>query len=82
MNFAEALITSCRSPDKLFKFLDLSKGLLDIWFLLDSTKFSGALILQSYDKIGEVVRGVLSDFERSVVRELLIIPEVGGQFTS
>lgn len=59
MNFAEALITSRISPDKLFKFFDLSKVLLNSWVLLECTNFSrakgpeGTLVMRSYDKIGE-----------------------------
>ncbi|KAM7493339.1 hypothetical protein LguiB_027948 [Lonicera macranthoides] len=84
MNFAEALINSFRSPEKLFKFLDLSKRLSNTWVLLDPTYFSwakgpeGAPVLRSNDKIGEVVRAILSDFEKSVAYELSTISEPGG----
>ena len=85
MNFAEALITSCISPDKLFKFFDLSKVLLNSWVLLECTNFSGAkgpegtLVMHSYDKIGEKVRGILLDFEKNVVYELSTIPVAGDK---
>ncbi|KAM7493336.1 hypothetical protein LguiB_027945 [Lonicera macranthoides] len=84
MNFAEALINSFRSPEKLFKFLDLSKRLSNTWVLLDPTYFSltkgpeGAPVLRSSDKIGEVVRAILSDFRKSVAYEMSTISGVRG----
>ncbi|KAM7493333.1 hypothetical protein LguiB_027942 [Lonicera macranthoides] len=84
MNFAEALIASRRSPDKLFKFLALSEGLSNTRVFACPRNYSwakgpeGAPVLHMNDKIGEVVRAILSDFEKSVAYELSTIPEAGG----
>ncbi|KAM7490456.1 hypothetical protein LguiA_033377 [Lonicera macranthoides] len=84
MNFAEALITSRRSPDKLFKFLDLSKGLSNTWDMLDPANFwwakrpEGAPVLRSNDKVSEVVRAILLDFEKSIAYELSTFSEPRG----
>ncbi|KAM7493335.1 hypothetical protein LguiB_027944 [Lonicera macranthoides] len=84
MNFAEALITSRRSPDKLFKFLDLSKGLSNTWDMLDPANFwwakrpEGAPVLRSNDKVSEVVRAILFDFEKSIAYELSTFSEPRG----
>ncbi|KAM7490453.1 hypothetical protein LguiA_033374 [Lonicera macranthoides] len=84
MNFVEALINSFRSPEKLLKFLDLSKLLSNTWVLLDPTNFlwakgpEGAPVLLSSDKIGEVVRAILSDFWKSVAYEMSTIFGVRG----
>ncbi|KAM7490449.1 hypothetical protein LguiA_033370 [Lonicera macranthoides] len=84
LNFAEALIASRRSPDKLFKFLDLSKGLSNTRVFPCPRNYlwakgpEGAPVLHMNDKIGEVVRATLSDFEKSVAYELSTIPEAGG----
>ncbi|KAM7490451.1 hypothetical protein LguiA_033372 [Lonicera macranthoides] len=71
MTFAEALVNSLRSPEKLFKFLDLAERLSNTWR-------EGAPVLRSNDKIGEVVRAILSDFEKSVAYELSILSGAGG----
>ncbi|KAL6996233.1 hypothetical protein U1Q18_006368 [Sarracenia purpurea var. burkii] len=84
LNFAEAISISRRSPDKLFKILDLHDALsdllpdVDIVFQsksLESIRVQAAEILS---RLAEAARGILSEFENAVLREPSVIPVPGG----
>ncbi|CAK9179853.1 unnamed protein product [Ilex paraguariensis] len=83
-NFAEAISISRRSPEKLFKILDLHDALSDLlpdidivfeWKSSESIRVQGAEILS---RLAEAARGILSEFENAVLREPSTIPVPGG----
>nr|AGV75881.1 exocyst 70 [Nicotiana benthamiana] len=83
-NFAEAISISRRSPEKLFKILDLhdalSDLLLDIEIVFDS-KSSESIRVQAVEilsRLAEAARGILSEFENAVLREPSKVPVPGG----
>lgn len=74
-NFAEAISISRRSPEKLFKILDLHDSLMellpDIESVFDS-KSSDSIRVQAAEilsRLAEAARGILSEFENAVLRE-------------
>lgn len=74
-NFAEAISISRRTPEKLFKMLDLHDALLkllpDIDVVFDS-KLSESIRIQAAEilsRLAEAARGVLSEFENAVLSE-------------
>ncbi|KAE9615292.1 hypothetical protein Lal_00048170 [Lupinus albus] len=83
-NFAEAISISRRSPEKLFKILDLHDALMnlmpDIDFVFDS-KSSDSIRVQAAEilsRLAEAARGILSEFENAVLREPSKVPVPGG----
>ncbi|XP_022723857.1 exocyst complex component EXO70A1-like [Durio zibethinus] len=83
-NFAEAISISKRSPEKLFKMLDLHDALMellpDIEAVFDS-KSSDSIRVQATEilsRLAEAVRGILSEFENAVLREPSRVPVPGG----
>ncbi|VFQ80739.1 unnamed protein product [Cuscuta campestris] len=83
-NFAEAISISKRSPEKLFKILDLHEALSDllpdIEVVFDS-KSSKSIRVQADEilsRLGEAIRGILSEFENAVLREPSRVPVPGG----
>ncbi|XWS18796.1 hypothetical protein CRYUN_Cryun32bG0075700 [Craigia yunnanensis] len=83
-NFAEAISISRRSPEKLFKILDLHDAMMyllpDIEAVFDS-KSSDSIRVQAADilsRLAEAVRGILSEFENAVLREPSRVPVPGG----
>ncbi|KAL2933033.1 Exocyst complex component EXO70A1 [Bienertia sinuspersici] len=83
-NFAEAISISRRSPEKLFKILDLHDALgellpdIDIVFeskTAESIRVQAAEILS---RLAEAARGILSEFENAVLREPSRVPVPGG----
>ncbi|XP_022721623.1 exocyst complex component EXO70A1-like [Durio zibethinus] len=83
-NFAEAISISRRSPEKLFKTLDLHDALMnllpDIEAVFDS-KSSDSIRVQAAEilsRLAEAARGILSEFENAVLREPSIVPVPGG----
>ncbi|XP_068662697.1 exocyst complex component EXO70A1-like [Aristolochia californica] len=83
-NFAEAISISRRSPEKLFKILDLHDAVYDL--LPDITavfrsKSSESVRTQAEDilmRLAEAARGILSEFENAVQREPSKTPVPGG----
>ncbi|KAJ8756182.1 hypothetical protein K2173_024729 [Erythroxylum novogranatense] len=74
-NFAEAISISRRSPEKMFKILDLHDALMDLLPDIevvfqsksaDSVRVQAAEILS---RLAEAARGILSEFENAVLRE-------------
>ncbi|KAK8296847.1 hypothetical protein V6Z11_D05G147500 [Gossypium hirsutum] len=83
-NFAEAISISRRSPEKLFKILDLHDALMellpDIEAVFDS-KSSDSIRVQAAEilsRLAEAARGILSEFENAVLREPSRVPVPGG----
>ncbi|GKV47666.1 hypothetical protein SLEP1_g54545 [Rubroshorea leprosula] len=74
-NFAEAISISRRSPEKLFKILDLHDAwvdlLPDIEAVFDS-KSSDSIRVQAAEilsRLAEAARGTVSEFENAILRE-------------
>ncbi|KAB5574038.1 hypothetical protein DKX38_001232 [Salix brachista] len=83
-NFAEAISISRRSPEKMFKILDLHDALMDLLPDIevvfesksaDSIRVQAAEILS---RLAEAARGILSEFENAVLREPSRVPVPGG----
>ncbi|OWM86054.1 hypothetical protein CDL15_Pgr027280 [Punica granatum] len=83
-NFAEAISISRRSPEKLFKILDLHDALMDLMPDIDSVfqmKTAESIRVQAAEilsRLGEAARGILSEFENAVLREPSRVPVPGG----
>ncbi|KAK4396279.1 Exocyst complex component EXO70H1 [Sesamum angolense] len=75
---------SKRSPDKVFRLLDMYSGISDHWLEIDSI-FSFQLTitiksqaLTSLIKLGEFVHAALNDFESAVLKDSTKSPVLGG----
>lgn len=83
-NFAEAISISRRSPEKLFKILDLYDTLEDLLPDIDAvfdSKSSESIRVQAAEilsRLAEAARGILSEFENKVLREPSTTPVPGG----
>ncbi|KAL6010590.1 hypothetical protein ACLOJK_001024 [Asimina triloba] len=81
-NFAEAISISRRSPEKLFKILDLHDALSDllpdIEEVFRSTESIRVQATEILSRLAEAARGILSEFENAVQREPSKIPVPGG----
>lgn len=83
-NFAEAISISRRSPEKLFKILDLHDALSDLLPDIEvvfESKSSESIRVQAAEilsRLAEAARGILSEFENAVLREPSKIPVPGG----
>lgn len=83
-NFAEAISISRRSPEKLFKILDLHDSLADLLPDIDvvfESKQAESIRVQATEilsRLAEAARGILSEFENAVLREPSKVPVPGG----
>lgn len=83
-NFAEAISISRRSPEKLFKILDLHDALIELLPDIESVfdlKSSDSIRVQAAEilsRLAEAARGILSEFENAVLREPSKVPVPGG----
>ncbi|MBA0695643.1 hypothetical protein Goari_002253 [Gossypium aridum] len=83
-NFAEAISISRRSPEKLFKILDLHDALMDLLPDIEAvfdSKSSDSIRVQAAEilsRLAEAARGILSEFESAVLREPSRVPVPGG----
>uniref|UniRef100_A0A7C9DMF7 Exocyst subunit Exo70 family protein n=1 Tax=Opuntia streptacantha TaxID=393608 RepID=A0A7C9DMF7_OPUST len=83
-NFAEAISISRRSPEKLFKILDLHDALADLFpdiELVFESKQAESIRVQAAEvlsRLAEAARGILSEFENAVLREPSKVPIPGG----
>ncbi|XP_041000675.1 exocyst complex component EXO70A1-like [Juglans microcarpa x Juglans regia] len=83
-NFAEAISISRRSPEKLFKTLDLHDELMnlipdiDIVFESKSSESIRTQAAEILSRLSEAARGILSEFENAVLREPSRVPVPGG----
>ncbi|KAM0017546.1 putative exocyst complex component Exo70, cullin repeat-like-containing domain superfamily [Helianthus debilis subsp. tardiflorus] len=84
-NFVEAISISRRSPEKLFKILDLHDSLLDLLPDIDDvfdSKPAESIRIQAPEilsRLAEAARGMLSEFENAVLREPSKVPVPGGK---
>ncbi|OVA08321.1 Exocyst complex protein Exo70 [Macleaya cordata] len=84
LNFADAISISKRSPEKLFKILDLHDSLSDLLPDIDAvfeSDSSESIRVQAGEilvRLAEASRGILSEFENLVQREPSKIPVPGG----
>lgn len=83
-NFSEAIAISRRSPEKLFKILDLYEALsellpdIEVVFsdeMCSSVKMQASEILT---RLGEAGRGIFTEFENAIQRETSKTPIPGG----
>ncbi|KAK8618725.1 hypothetical protein V6N13_132707 [Hibiscus sabdariffa] len=83
-NFAEAISISRRSPEKLFKILDLHDALMDLLPDIEAvfdSKSSESIRVQAAEilsRLAEAARGILSEFESAILREPSKVPVPGG----
>lgn len=83
-NFAEAISISRRSPEKLFKILDLHDALTDLLpdvgevFPSKSSESIRDQTEEIQSRLSEAARGILSEFENAVLREPSKTPVPGG----
>ncbi|KNA20375.1 hypothetical protein SOVF_053310 [Spinacia oleracea] len=83
-NFAEAISISRRSPEKLFKILDLHDALAELLPDIDvvfESKTAESIRVQAAEilsRLAEAARGILSEFENAVLREPSRVPVPGG----
>lgn len=83
-NFAEAISISRRSPEKLFKILDLHDALFELLADVEvvfSSKSAESIRVQAEEilsRLAEAARGILSEFENAVLREPSQVPVPGG----
>ncbi|KAL6560010.1 hypothetical protein OROGR_005127 [Orobanche gracilis] len=83
-NFAEAISISRRSPEKLFKILDLHDALSDLLpdvEVVFESKSNESIRVQAVDilsRLAEAARGILSEFENAVLREPSKVPVPAG----
>ncbi|XWS16142.1 hypothetical protein CRYUN_Cryun34aG0060000 [Craigia yunnanensis] len=83
-NFAEAISISRRSPEKLFKIIDLHDALMDLLPDIEAvfdSKSSDSIRVQAAEilsRLTEATRGILSEFENAVLREPSKVPVPGG----
>ncbi|PKA53576.1 hypothetical protein AXF42_Ash009072 [Apostasia shenzhenica] len=84
LSFAEAISIGHRSPEKLFKILDLHDALSDllpdfaIIFQSRSLESISTQVQEIIARLAEAVRGILSEFENAVLREPSKVPVPGG----
>ncbi|XP_072978988.1 exocyst complex component EXO70A1-like [Typha angustifolia] len=82
--FAEAISIGRRSPEKLFKILDLHDAISDLLpdvSAIFQSKSSESIYIQAAEilsRLAEAVRGILSEFESAVHRDPSRIPVPGG----
>lgn len=82
--FAEAISISRRTPEKLFKMLDLHDALLDLLPDIDAvfeSELSESIRIQAAEilsRLAEAARGILSEFENAVLSEPSKVPVPGG----
>lgn len=83
-NFAEAISISRRSPEKLFKILDLHDALVELMPDIEVvfySKSSDSIRVQAAEilsRLAEAARGILSEFENAVLKEPSRVPVPGG----
>uniref|UniRef100_A0A1J3FI67 Exocyst subunit Exo70 family protein n=1 Tax=Noccaea caerulescens TaxID=107243 RepID=A0A1J3FI67_NOCCA len=82
--FPEAISISRRSPEKLFKILDLHDALTDMLpdieaiFDSDSSNSIRVQAAEIQSRLAEAARGILTEFENAVLREPSVVPITGG----
>eukprot|EP01018_Ginkgo_biloba_P027554 Gb_13326 [translate_table: standard] len=83
-NFSEAIAISRRSPEKLFKILDLYEALsellpdIEIVFSSDTCGSVKTQASEILTRLGEAARGIFTEFENAIQRETSKTPIPGG----
>ncbi|KAJ9564037.1 hypothetical protein OSB04_000003 [Centaurea solstitialis] len=83
-NFAKAVSISRRSPEKLFKILDLHDSLLDLLSDIDdvfdykAAESISIKVTEILSRLAEAAEGMLSEFENVVLQEPSRVPVLGG----
>uniref|UniRef100_A0A5B7BBT8 Exocyst subunit Exo70 family protein n=1 Tax=Davidia involucrata TaxID=16924 RepID=A0A5B7BBT8_DAVIN len=79
------LVAKCKkSPEKMFRTLDLYESIADLWpelesiFSFESTSVVRSQAVASLVKLGEAVRIMLSDFETAIQKDSSKSPAPGG----
>ncbi|GJM98701.1 hypothetical protein PR202_ga15732 [Eleusine coracana subsp. coracana] len=87
LGFAEAIGTGHRSPEKLFKIIDMHNALADLlpdisdMFAGGSEAIDESIHAQAVDAtscLADAARGILSEFEGAVLRDPSRVPVPGG----
>ncbi|CDY61474.1 BnaC03g78240D [Brassica napus] len=84
LTFPEAISISRRSPEKLFKILDLHDALADLLpdmeeiFNSESSETILAQATEIQSRLAEAARGTLVEFENAIFREPSVVPVPGG----
>ncbi|CAO2824860.1 unnamed protein product [Amaranthus hypochondriacus] len=84
LNFADAVAISSRSPERLFKVLDIYETLRDllpefeILFYDQFCVFLRNEALAIWKRVGEAIRGIFMELEDSIRRDPAITPVPGG----
>ncbi|XP_059625254.1 exocyst complex component EXO70H1-like [Cornus florida] len=82
--FPELVAKSKKSPEKIFRVLDLYESISDFWpeiesiFSFESTTTVRLQAVNSLVKLGENVRAMLSDFETAIQKDSSKSPVTGG----
>ncbi|KAK6935935.1 Exocyst complex subunit Exo70, C-terminal [Dillenia turbinata] len=82
--FPELISKTKKSPEKLFRMLDLYEAISNHWpeiqsiFSLESTSAVRSQALNSLIKLGEAVRGTMTEFESAIQKESSKSPVPGG----
>ncbi|XP_059626676.1 exocyst complex component EXO70H1-like [Cornus florida] len=82
--FPELVAKSKKSPEKIFRVLDLYESISDLWpeiesiFSFESTTAVRLQAINSLVKLGENVRAMLSDFETAIQKDTSKSPVTGG----
>ncbi|KAK1607602.1 hypothetical protein QYE76_031275 [Lolium multiflorum] len=83
--FAEAISIGRRSPEKLFKIIDLHDALSDLLpdvsDIFAASKAAESIYVQAVEirsRLADAVRGILSEFENAVLRDPPKTPVPGG----
>ncbi|KAK6926905.1 Exocyst complex subunit Exo70, C-terminal [Dillenia turbinata] len=82
--FPELVAKTKKSPEKMFRMLDIYEAVYNIWpeiqsiFSLKSTSAVQTQALNSLIKLGEAARGMLTEFESAIQKESSKTPVPGG----
>ncbi|GMN22450.1 hypothetical protein TIFTF001_045657, partial [Ficus carica] len=82
--FPEFVAKCKKSPEKMFRTLDLYAAISDLWsgiesiFSFDSTSSIRALAVNSLIKLGDSVRMIFADFDSAIQKDLSKTPVPGG----
>lgn len=83
-SFPEFVAKSKKSPEKMFRILDLYESISDLWpeiefiFSFESTTAVRSHAISSLVKLRDAVRTMLSDFEHAIQKDSSKLPLPGG----
>ncbi|XP_042516045.1 exocyst complex component EXO70H1-like [Macadamia integrifolia] len=82
--FPESVAKCHKSPEKIFRMLDLYDAIAELWsdidsiFSYDSTSVVRSQALNSLTRLGDTVRAMLSEFESAIQKDSSKSPVPGG----